>query len=591
MKTVVLLGILTSLVASTGLAERNSLPEGTPVYRVGAGCTYPTIQQALDAVPAGASGSIRIRSGQYNESLLIGSRNIELLGGHADCASTTLTGYSTVSALGTGLPAMRVSALTGASGTTYSLYINRLDSTDGTGQSDAFPGGGISVITSAGYSVNIELDDAYVFSNTTAFHGGGIALVGDGTGTIVFLNNSRVYDNTVTSATGRGGGISCLGSYQLGLLGGSIHGNTVGTVGGSGRGGGISLEGCSLYWFAGPSASGPATLRNNTVHGRGGAIHASGGAQVDLVGAHLVIFGDPVSTRPLVIRDNTALGSSTEGLGGAFHAAGSGTRISIDRSWTQNNNAGRAGGAAYVSGGATINFLRSESTCHNPASCSRVFGNVAELIAGAGIAIGSGSQLNIQRTIVADNLVNQTADSILRVGDGALLELNDSLVHGITGTNYGLVNVSGTLNIRRSTIADLAPQTAVFFLSGPDTNLSIRDAIIHETGGNAMVNAAPGTAPIVETACTIWHDDALTELGLSAQTLVADPAFVNRTQGLFYLAPGSPAINYCFDIGQPADLEWRPRGLLHSGQPATHGPVDLGAYERPLLIFNDRFEN
>lgn len=44
--------------------------------RVGAGCTYATIQAAIDSVPEDGSAVIRIRDALFEENLLIGNRNL-----------------------------------------------------------------------------------------------------------------------------------------------------------------------------------------------------------------------------------------------------------------------------------------------------------------------------------------------------------------------------------------------------------------------------------------------------------------------------------------------------------------------------------
>lgn len=131
MKAVMLL-IATVVLA---LLTAGTVRAGPLEYRVGPGRTYSTIQDAQDAVNASAfegTSVIRIVAGSYKESVFIDSKNVQLIGGHADCTSTEPSGSSTINAFGTGLPVVRFRQLSGVSEPSRDLHLNNLFLLNGT---------------------------------------------------------------------------------------------------------------------------------------------------------------------------------------------------------------------------------------------------------------------------------------------------------------------------------------------------------------------------------------------------------------------------------------------------------------------------
>lgn len=573
--------------------------------RVGPGCTYSTIQDAVDAIPNNGSGILRIRHGGYNESVTIVNKSVRLIGGHTSCAATSPspTGLSAIDAGGTNTPALAFMVTSGA----RELRVTNVNLANGTGAFAPFvpfPGGGLSVWTSPGTTANTILDKVAVFDNATEFTGGGIALVGDGDGFLTLRNNSRIFSNQVTGDDAYGGGLYCEGGYHIVMQGGSVNHNTAGSATDTaGRGGGLYLDGCSMIWFSHAqtaSTADDASLRHNIVHGYGGGLYATGSAVVQLIGAVDTGTGAPASSRPLRIHDNQSrtLGTGAAGAGGAIYIQGPGTEVTVDRSWTHNNRAFSGGGAAYVSEGAMLDIVRAAETCHSPRNCSRVFGNRANSGGGAIFAF-SDSRVNIRHTKVENN-ANGTSGTL--EGRGALvaainstIRLEDSLIHGAFGSGHALAANGGALRVLRSTIADTEPFSTlgVFGLNGA-SSLFLYDSIIHEENESRPIVRVHGGTPSVDADCVVWHDDSLADLGSATRTVVADPLFADREQGLYYLQPGSPAINFC-DVAPPApgvDLDWNPRGICHSTMVSCFSDVyDLGAYELPLDIFTDRFED
>jgi len=592
-----LVTLLTVLFMGFSLASSNDAHAGV-TYRVGPGCTYANIQDAIDAIPSFGSGEIRIRAGTYTENLIISGKTVELIGGHGNCTTTSPTGVTNINGSGTTSSVITFFLLGGASDLSRSLTAERLLLFNGTGNALA-PGGGITVSTTSDRSAQVTLLNTFVRGNETSFGGGGIRLTGNGS--LTLLENSQIDGNTASGDQPDGGGVYCSGDFNILAFGGSIYGNTAGESGSSdGRGGAVFLDGCDMTWFAQSAlaTSDDASLRNNTVFGNGGGLYATGGAQVDLIGASFS-FGSPVSIRPLRIRDNRAVGVSegggtVGGQGAGVYAQGAGTSVRVDRAWTYNNESDSTGGAFTIRNDAALEVTRASETCHTPRNCSRIFDNHGRISGGA--IYVSGAEAIVRRSIITrnDSVFGAFSTRGTITGFDSEVRLEDSLVHGDVGPGNTLAIWDGTLFVIRSTVADTTPSGGVFGMNGTGT-LVLFDSIVHETDGAPILNEVGGM-PQATTKCVLWHDDALAGLGPNTDTEVADPRFADRENEVFYLSPDSPAINYCGDDPPPpaVDLEWNPRGICHSVTPPLC-PVDqiydLGAFELPLLLFRDRFES
>lgn len=597
---VIVVGLITTgpLMATTAAHER-AASSGTrqlqgvgPTLRVGAGCTYTTIQAAINAVPVLGEAVLRLRNQYFGENILIQNRSIELIGGHADCSTTASDGVSTLASESPDASTVRIIA--GGAGVPPATHINvfmtNLDVQNGQSTNR---GGGVGLTSSHSATVDLTLDNVWVLAND-ASDGGGMAfhspLIDANAGQITLLNGSRLFNNHATSNFGFGGGLYCSGNFGVIMLGGDISGNTAGNSGtGSARGGGAYLErGCELTWFAQGSGSGSAELSSNSVYGKGGGLYVSNNSRASLIGAHFAF--SPISTRPLRIRDNR----SFQGDGGGIHATGVGAEVIVDRSWIHDNIGDWQGGALIATNGANIHVQRSSQTCHDNRNCSRIFGNRSGLGGGAAaFAVADDAIVRISRTRLYNNVSGtSSAPASLVAGPAGTIRLQDSLVHGPAGPVYTFYSNDGVVQIERSTIADTSPSTSVLFLQGENGQLLLFDSIVHETTGKPVATGGIGN-PFVGADCVVWHDATLADLGDTARTVIANPNFADRANGNYYLAAGSAAINFC-NLTPPApgtDLEWRPRGISHSGQPNIYGPYDLGAFEFPDRIHADRFES
>jgi hypothetical protein len=582
--------------SSRQASDAQHLARGTPVLRVGSGCTYSTIQSAVNAVAVDGSAILRLRNQLFQENITISRRNIELIGGHADCSSSSPTGTSTISGTSSSASTLVVqnSRTDPEPSATNEVVLVNLDVVNG--QGSAF-GGGVQLLSahSPGFSAitHLTLDNTWVSGNN-AIAGGGVSLrnqrAGGQGGDFLMLNGSRIFSNQALDAFGLGGGLHCRGNFTMLILGGDISSNVAGIAGGSGaQGGGAYVDQCSLTWFAQGAGSGAGAVHGNTAHGQGGGLHARNGAKVGLYGAHLAFT--PISTRPFRIYAN----QTQRGDGGAIFATGHFTEVTIDRGWIYNNVGDWQGGAVMAMGASHVIIHRSSQVCHDNRNCSRIAGNRTNVSGGAAVFVhGADTEVTIRRTILNDNLSGTTsaAQASMALVAGGRLRLEDSLLHGVAGPRYAFYVNDGRLRIDRSTVADTHPSHAVFFIQGDGADVRVFDAIVHEASGINMVAMGSGT-PAIYADCVLWHDAGLQSVGTVTRSLIDDPGFADRVAGRYYLVSGSPAINYC-NVAPPApavDLEWRPRGLEHSNQAIVYGSYDLGAFEWPDGLFSDRFDS
>lgn len=575
-------------------------PRGA-TYRVGVACEYSKIQDAIDAIGHGGTGTIRVRTGTFQENIQILSRSVSIIGGHADCVTTTPTPgeRSQVSGTLNADPVVRV-----FSGSTGSPHVHLYNMRLVNGQAnDFYEGGGLAARTN-GAELTILLDNVRVDHNSGR-RGGGVFFGVDpgtaGTGTLFIFNDTRIHDNLARDPAGGvlglspGGGLYCRGNLQVLMLGGRIFNNTAGSSDlHNGRGGGIHIDaGCTMNWYSQNVASGPATLDGNVSWGFGGGAMAANGGELNFRGREWVLFGNSVSRRPLRIYNNSALGIGGSGYGGGVTAFNGGV-IRIHDSHVDRNEAEYRGGGLHATGnGSLVEMRRTGPDCHSSRHCSMLLLN-EDLVGGAaGYATFEG-RIDIARTIVGENYGSSIdSGSTFGLHAGGRLDLNHSVVYGLsrryTFSTSGDAEYDDTaLNIRFSTIANtVLPDGRIFRLGSGGVHMQLWDSIVHSWESNTMASLFAGATYDID--CVLWHEAGpFTD---AVRTEVGYAEFSHPLNGEFYLKSGSPAINFCPFSDMPnVDLEWRQRGLSHSGKPNLHGPYDLGAYERPDQIFSDRLQ-
>lgn len=606
------------------LAGEPATRGGTTVtLRVGSGCTYSSVQAAIDAASSSATTTtvIRLRTAIYTEAIQIGSKNIDIIGGHANCTTTTPNDTSTIrNPSGNNASTILFAPGTGGGTNERTLRLSNLHIRRGSGVSIS-PGGGITVLPVGAARGHVELDSVVIRQNE-GLRGGGIALLQQGSalgGSLVMVNTS-IRNNDVTGANPHGGGLYCSGDgYGILKIGGEIHSNTAGVDGSStGRGGGIFLDaGCQLGWFAQGPAFGEARLAENIAYGIGGGLFASNGAEASLYGQH---FFANSSSRPLRIQDNVSR-SSAQG-GGAGIASINGATVDLFATWTEGNRAEHVasgssyGGAGRVTGGGRLSWHPTTAgnvPCHDRQRCSLIRNNRAGTLGAIVYVSGNNSLADINRTWASHNYNTDSpsSGSIVAFSNGRVSIRSSVLTraekfdqHPNPARPTRLVHLSGgRVDLIYSTVANHSLTVAPFLFMGINSQLYLRGSIIQEPAGLALGQDNAQGTPLIDSDCVLWSDPTLANIPADGahtrNLLTTNPGFLGPEE--FRLAEGSPAIDYCNsqmpDFGNPPefDLTGRPRGIWTTpgilGESPLHGPFDLGAFEMPVdRLFHSRFE-
>lgn len=613
------LGVLASLPAGVrqlAEAQRGRLtgeptPQGTTVtLRVGSGCTYSSVQAAINAASSSAATTtvIRLRTQTFTEAIQIGSKNIDIIGGHANCTTTTPDNTSAIrNPSGNAASTILFNPGTGGGTNERTLRLTNLGVWGGDGASIS-PGGGITVLPIGAARAHLELHSSVIFNND-GLRGGGIALLQQGSalGGSLFMVNTSIRNNDVTGGNPHGGGLYCSGDgYSILKIGGEVRANTAGIEGGSsGRGGGIYLDdGCQMGWFAQGPEYGQARLFENTANGSGGGLFARNNAQVLFYGQHL--FNNK-SDQPLRIESNRARGSSTS-YGGGIRA--SSANVKLHGTWLRLNRAEQADGPIGLGGALSADNSQIEvlptvgsTACHDRRLCSLIEGNVAEGRAGIIYATFSSNVL-IERAWMANNsdTFGSTGGNVM-LSNSATVRIVSSVMTAAGPSRAFRISSNSTLELLYSTLANHSSTHAPFLLLDNNPSVFVRGSILHEAPGMALASDQSDSGAFVDTDCNLWSDDSLANLdagGVHTRNLMSsDPGFLGPDD--FRLREGSPAIDYCnsqtFGFGAPPefDIIGRPRGVWTTpgilGDSPMHGPFDLGAFEMPVdRLFHSRFE-
>lgn len=600
----------------------------TTILRVGPGCTYTSIQAAVNAAPQ-SGAEIRVRAGVFQESVLILDKSVELLGGYQSCFGDTVSGRTTINANDAG-PALTFFAQSDSGFSWRRLRVQNFNLTGGHGRMiDGIgpTGGGLNVLAADGRLAEGVLESVVIQNNRSNFFGGGVAVIGYGSGLahLRVLPDSAISNNTVNRADGRGGGLFCSGGGKVELIGGRVTGNVAGIPGQSAaRGGGIAAVGCELDWFSWFGGAGDNWLGENVVHGGGGGMYLGESAEVRLESRPFTTA--PVdlpaelsreSARsaaglapPLLISLNEARGVGSNGKGGGIWVdSGSGILLFNTRIELNNSLNGNGGGIA-ATGGGSVTMVGGRPPCHGRAECSSINNNRAGDTGGAVFARGPDSGVGLLRTFLSGNAGEAGAGADVFAAAGSFIAMFDSLLYRGAGANglffapsppnpYAFwIENNAFVSVARSTLADSNPQIAVFRFGGSDSMLRLQRSIVHEQSGIAIGRSNPGDTPQVGSDCVLWHSAALTTLGspdFHTRNLVGDPQFIDRAGMNFELQRDSQAVDFCappdpslepFDV----DLLARPRGI-QTKESGRYGFWDLGAFEvQPDRLFRDRFQ-
>ncbi len=562
---------------------RTRTPEGATVITVGGdgACDFSQIQTALNSVVLnGPEVEIRLaRNTTYTENLLIGHKDLRLVGSYANCtdaAAGNADGQSvSISGAPGTAPVMRVH--NPLSQTNRSLYLRQLLLENGKG----------GLFVEDGNDIEISTEDL-VMINNDAVQGGGLFL--DDEDSVLLLKDTLILQNTASN----GGGMYCAGGdvFMYGFSGVTL--NQADGVISNGNGGGLYVTGtCNAVMFSG-TAGGLFDFRGiagNLANRHGGGAYVTAGGHLTLFG-HLFVgeFGD--NTEPLNLTGNLAdADDSGHGSGGGFYVSGNGSRVQANAVMIRDNEA--AGEAAfYVGSQADLSIERLSAECWDAHRCNRIQDNVnAGLTAGGDhvITLANAGEVEILNTALFGN--RAVDDAVLFTqGTDLLFEGNEVYDNGNpAGSGFAadhLFSIWGNVPVRfnYNTIVDNPVSTSLFrattFAGVP---IMVRNSIVHETGVLPIMQHDSGPSGSLDITCLVAHENSSYS---GFQVVLQDPQLVDRGNGDLHLSENSVAVDMCSDAVPQAtarDVDYTPRGWDHPLVANQAGEHDAGAdeYTRP----------
>lgn len=575
-----------SFLALCGLFAGTPADAAVMLLRVGAdaACEYRTdvlpnaLQSAINAVPTalspGDSYVIRVaRNGNYsgrNYSLL--NRSLVIEGGYATCASATPDSTNTeIDAAGAVAgPALDIHG--GAMRRNIVLQRLTVKNSDG---------GGLLV-----RMADVRLERVTV-SNNNATNGGGIAL--SGSAIVRLSGNSAVTSNT---ATGSGGGIHCSNDGLLWLESASAVISNTAMV----YGGGILLDQCNGIVNSG--ATGLAGLFvnigfNEAALGGGIAVLSSGsGPQAALTIGRDLTGSDP---RPLIVSNQASnqgggiyaagprayvdiydatIGSNTATSIGGGIMARNGAWVTVSRTHRQcagsqecsrivNNEANWGGGVGAAGENTRVRV-----------NGTRLEGNQASAGGSAYYAAQGGAE---QWSVWSANnvITGNTGASAVEISPDAAIAPRQASVVLFSDTLAGNSGGAAVIN------------------ANAEGRVMLMHTLIHtESALPALRRTGDPVEPQAQMRCNIFHSPVGVTDRDPLTSIYAVPGFIDAAGGNYRLRADAWAIDQCphpegFVLDRDHDLNPRP---VNSPLGDIHGPYDVGAYEWNPILFQDGFE-
>lgn len=574
------LGPSLTLILLLTAGARTSASAPVAELHVCTGCTYQTIQAAVDA--AGDGDTIKVARGTYTAS---GSEVVSIT------KDITLTGGYLPPNWGTSDPGANPTILDGQDARrgiyvapNYAVTVDGLQIVRGSG-------GGVYI---APYGINshVTIRNCDILSNTTGSNGGGGVYIRNGS---LLLQNSHVISNTA-GGSGSGGGIYARDAVVT-ITNNTIHDNV------AYRGGGVWIYQCTAYlagntldgnrsgWGGGGLQSnwGNVILTGNTfsdnqANGQGGGIAVGG------VGP-----GNVYTITHNLIQENVACPDGT-GTGGGAYVANSGW-VEFSHNQVISNTASQsgrgAGGGIYISGPARV-------------SGNLIQGNRAST--GSGSAWGGGVAVDFDVWMDGNRILDNWA-TVAYVGwdaqgGGVAISVQDRVTmtnNIIAGNHYanrsgwevddggGAIYIGGQTRpaetwvvLNHNTIAD--NQSPAILNESAGVTMSHSIFYSQTTDIETMFDSSgAGSSELPSTVLDYtlwWPAQSLQKLGSTVITttndFTADPRFITLGLDDYHLGPGSPPIDLGPGVGVTSDIDGNRRPVLNG--------YDLGADEA-LFVF------
>ena len=554
-----------------------------------------------DAINSGAT-DIRIASNtSYSENLSINNQSVTIRGGYTDCSVAAGGIRDTVPIIISGNAVANTPVIT-ISGNTQrnTIVLEHLELRYGAGNS----GAGISAI---GADAEVLMDTVYLRENNAVFTGGGISLVGGNTD-IVMIDSLILFNSA-----GTGGGIFCQGQSNSVAMSGwsSITQNTAdfpastGTY--NGQGGGVFLSlGCGMVTYSGtvtPSSSDFRGIAGNHANAGCGGAFVESGSILLVRGYEYCAEGNCIgdNTNPASFQFNNSDEDATgDGYGGAIHAIGAGTFVSLSSFIVYDNVSGARGGGIYLADQATLEAYRMTDACWWTEKCNYFLRNLANVNGGLGGAIfNDNAAIDVNGIFFEGNRADfGTAiysignSATTRIEGGVFYHNGSSLVDGYDD-KYVVRLADTTAEFVHSTFSENRAELATFGANAGMQSFKLYSSIVYDSVTGSVM--AAGAGGVVDVDCVISHENA--SIPTATRSIVDDPVFVNPSNRDFHIdSVLSPAVDYCDNSKTGTlqqDIDYEIRGWDDPNVPGNvFGAFDVGAdetYENDV-IFRNGFE-
>jgi len=495
-----------------------------------ASCTTHTIADALTRAKATEEvDTIRLVDDQpYENQTIYINTPVNLIGGHASCASSAPSGRTHL--VGNG----RWATLA-VGGAGVQVRLEHLDISGGGASGEIGIWGGLNIEEGA----LVALADLEIHHNSSTF-GGGLEVTGQ---VIVELEHDvDVHDNHAAV----GGGILVAdATLRVRPHGVTIRGNTA-----SDSGGGIAL----------------------------------------VTGGQLSVATNPDDV-PRAVDGVLIAGNHADIAGGGVFVSGNGAMLLADDTVVRDNSAAEGGGV-HAGDGGYAQFSRFREGpfrhCANELECLRLSGNRATR--GGALSVRSGGSAHLDQVIVRDNIAAAGAAFHL-YGDSSRMRLYADLVvgnacaEGAPAECAPIQTFGGTLRFEHTTFADNGGGDALIWGDG------VEHAILTDIQGySSLIAGKPKIFGFLGAVPTVHYDCVLKDRGsaeIAATRSDVQPfTFQNPARGDYHLPGDSIAMDWCDGTpisSQSPDMDGTPRGI-DAGRADVFGPYDLGAYESDRIF-------